>query len=67
MKVQLQELNLGDNFKFQDQIYVKLKEVNTNEEYEHKIFNCKDELGRHRPFRDDTEVDQMKLKRDGFN
>lgn len=56
MEKQLSELAHGDSFEFKGKSYVKLREVVTHEGYGHVVFDCKDEHGGHRPFRDDTEV-----------
>ena len=56
--MKLSELQKGEKFIFKGHTYTKQKAVPYHsKKFEHDIFDCLDEHYRHRPFRDDTEVE----------
>lgn len=62
----LSELEHGDKFKYESHTYIKLKKVTTHEEYEHSVFDCRDEKSVHKLFRGDVEVTPITIDTSGF-
>lgn len=55
----LGDLDKHEQFIFHKEVWTKLRKVRSHSgiEHPHDIFDCMNEEGRHRPFRDDVEVE----------
>ena len=61
----LKDLTLGEKFKFNGDIWTRLKVVATyNNDYGRKrqVFDCMNSEGRHRPFNDNTKVEPLQTR-----
>ena len=59
------DLDPGEKFKFNNDIWTKLRCVSKyNNDYgrERRIFDCMSSEGRHRPFNDNTEIEPCQMR-----
>ena len=58
----LKDLDKHEKFAFNKEVWTKLNRVNSHTKHEHDIFDCMNEEGRHRPFRDDVDVKALQTR-----
>lgn len=63
--MKLKELDIGEKFKFNNDIWTKkecVQTYNSDSGTKRQVFSCMNSEGRHRPFNDNTEVDPLQTR-----
>lgn len=62
--MKLSDLYIGEKFRYNNQLFTKGKKINGHSKYPNDIFDCFDQDGKHRPFREDTDVSPLQRRID---